>query len=165
MSYQNPTIGFATIGFTNEDCIPLYGNLTDIESEIATLALLDGVTVVEPNSQVKSLGGTLRGPQQQEMIRRSLSESRPWGIDIINVEQLWSLTAKDKVKICIIDTGYHIGHPDLPSDGVTGFTPSGKNESYGGWNIDEHGHGTHVAGTVGAIGNNNRELIFLAFAS
>ena len=53
-----------------------------------------------------------------------------------------------------VDTGYGLGHPDLPdlSDGVDGHTPS---EIPGSWDVDGRGHGTHCAGTIGAIGGND----------
>jgi serine protease len=54
-------------------------------------------------------------------------------------------------KVCVIDTGYDINHPDLPAGNhVTGSTGSA-----GEWNKDEHGHGTHCAGTIAAIGGNH----------
>lgn len=60
-------------------------------------------------------------------------------------------------KVCIIDTGYDINHPDLTSDlnVVSGY--SGSNTA-GNWNEDGHGHGTHVAGTIAAIHNSNGVL-------
>ena len=38
---------------------------------------------------------------------------------------------------------------------MTGFTPSdgGPGTDFGVWDVDGSGHGTHVAGTIGAIGN------------
>ncbi|EJK45092.1 hypothetical protein THAOC_36311, partial [Thalassiosira oceanica] len=52
---------------------------------------------------------------------------------------------------------YDLGHEDLPDtiDGVTGFTPPGQDGGFGVWDVDGHSHGTHVAGTIGAIGSNN----------
>ena len=54
------------------------------------------------------------------------------------------------LKVCIIDTGYDYNHEDLPKDGVT--TTETK---YGTALVDGDGHGTHCAGVIGAIGNNN----------
>jgi len=58
----------------------------------------------------------------------------------------------------MIFPGYDLGHEDLPkaSDGVTGFTPGGSD---GVWNVDGNDHGTHVAGTIGAIGGNNMGVV------
>mmetsp|Transcript_26603 Transcript_26603/g.38891 ORF Transcript_26603/g.38891 Transcript_26603/m.38891 type:complete len:599 (-) Transcript_26603:72-1868(-) len=61
--------------------------------------------------------------------------------------------ANSGVKACVIDTGYGLGHPDLPTEShveITGFNPY----SDGRWFVDGQGHGTHVAGTMVAIGNN-----------
>lgn len=56
-------------------------------------------------------------------------------------------------KVCVVDTGYDITHPDLTSDSnvVTGYE---GDLSAGSWDYDGHGHGTHVAGTIAAIGGN-----------
>lgn len=50
----------------------------------------------------------------------------------------------------IIDTGIDLDHPDLNVDATRGFTAITKG---GGGMDDQNGHGTHVAGTVGAIDN------------
>jgi subtilisin len=52
------------------------------------------------------------------------------------------------VDVAVIDTGIQTNHPDL---NVVG----GKNCSTGKSYADGHGHGTHVAGTIGAKDDNN----------
>merc|ERR1719210_2383913 len=81
-------------------------------------------------------------------------EETPWGIERVNADQVSQ--GPNPVKVCVIDTGYGKGHPDLPTD-VTGTTPDGFSwvawEQK--WDMDGHGHGTHCAGTIGAIGGND----------
>lgn len=78
------------------------------------------------------------------------AESTPYGISMVQAP-LVSDAYTSNTKVCIIDTGYNYGHPDLPSSGVTGYAFSG----HGSWSTDGNGHGTHVAGTIAAIGRNN----------
>jgi len=67
---------------------------------------------------------------------------------------LYDKTVVEKKTVCVVDTGYGLGHPDLPdaTHGVDGYSPYGGSEK---WDVDGHGHGTHCAGTIGAIGGNS----------
>jgi len=81
------------------------------------------------------------------------SESTPYGIPMVNAP---NVSQGGQVKICVVDTGYGYGHEDLPTNDtslVTGTMP--PQYSSGAWDVDGHGHGTHCAGTIGAIGGNN----------
>lgn len=73
----------------------------------------------------------------------------PWGIRAVQAQLLPqgdALTGNRKV--CIIDSGYSIGHEDLPGTSRV----SGYNGNLA-WNQDGDGHGTHVAGTIAALNN------------
>lgn len=87
---------------------------------------------------------------EEDAIRQLYAESTPYGITMVQAPQV-SDAYTSNIKVCIVDTGYSLGHPDLPSTGVTGFAFSG----HGTWYSDGNGHGTHVAGTIAAIGGNN----------
>jgi subtilisin family serine protease len=76
-------------------------------------------------------------------------QTEPWGIRAVQshlLPQGDSLTANRKV--CIIDSGYYLGHEDLPGTSRV----SGYNGNLA-WNQDGDGHGTHVAGTIAALNN------------
>jgi subtilisin family serine protease len=90
---------------------------------------------------------------------------RNWGLSnqASNVEKAWSLPQGNKsVIVAVIDTGIDANHPDLkpnlwkaPSSNLPGIGP------VYGWDfvtrsanpVDFHGHGTHIAGIIGAIAN------------
>lgn len=66
-----------------------------------------------------------------------------------------SLIAKQKVKVAIVDTGVDYNHPDLASHIWTN-PQGGKGYDFAysdGDPMDDDGHGTHVAGLVGAASN------------
>ncbi|EJK44369.1 hypothetical protein THAOC_37094, partial [Thalassiosira oceanica] len=156
------TIGYVAVDFTDADGLPIYTNHTNIEEEIDTLNMMPGVTIAELNGEVEVLGepGTKdgmkdKGASLRGQMERMLQESKPWGIDMFWAGGSQEVTPPKKLKIVIIDTGYDLGHEDLPKsfDGVTGFIPDGQGTDYGVWDADENihprarGHGTHVAGT------------------
>jgi subtilisin family serine protease len=78
----------------------------------------------------------------------------PYGIKLVQADQVPELEAEGNNKmVCIIDSGYSLGHEDLPSN-VNRVTGDDDIGGAGPWAHDGLGHGTHVAGTIAAL---NRE--------
>ncbi|MEN9726406.1 MAG: hypothetical protein RL434_772 [Pseudomonadota bacterium] len=82
-------------------------------------------------------------------------------LEVISAPAAWSLQAEQSsVVVAIFDTGIDFSHPDLTdslwshpgSPGTQGYTCTQGVCAPGGG--DDNGHGTHVAGIIGARGNN-----------
>jgi len=87
------------------------------------------------------------------------TQTVPWGIDAVQARDVWDVDRNAVVdpgaptgagiKVCIIDTGYYTGHEDLKDTDIDGVAQiSGET-----WDYDGAGHGSHVAGTIGALNN------------
>lgn len=80
---------------------------------------------------------------------------KQWGLKSgygINAIQGWNITSgNNSVRVGIIDTGIS-NHEDLIGNLTTGYDFYNNNTIT---TDDEDGHGTHVAGIVGAVGNND----------
>jgi major intracellular serine protease len=76
----------------------------------------------------------------------------PWGISMVEAPEIWAKGEMGEgVVIAILDTGIDMTHPDLKERIIGGrnFTPEGSRDDF----QDRNGHGTHVAGTIGASEN------------
>lgn len=71
----------------------------------------------------------------------------PWGVKRVNAAGAWGAATGAGVKVAIIDTGMDYTHPDLAAHYAGGYNAV----STGTLPMDDHGHGTHVSGTIGAI--------------
>lgn len=72
-----------------------------------------------------------------------MGDRKPWSLEFNNMDPLWAESAGEGITVGILDTGLW-RHPDLP-DPAFAVDFSGSRSVY-----DNNGHGTHVAGTVGA---------------
>lgn len=109
-----------------------------------------------------------------------------WGHRRVQVLEAWDTMIDAEngpgagIVVAVIDSGLDTSHPDIapnlwinsgevPGNSVdddgNGFVDDDK-----GWDffnvdndpVDDHGHGTHVAGTVGAAGNNGSSIVGMA---
>lgn len=69
-----------------------------------------------------------------------------WGLKRIGAPQAWDKLKDKRVRVGIIDTGIDYNHPDLQSSIRDGICTLDGQSSY----LDDYGHGSHVAGTIGA---------------
>lgn len=97
-----------------------------------------------------------------------------WGMETIEAPAAWNVaTGSKNIVVAVIDSGIDADHPDLaanmwinsdeiPNNG-NDDDGNGYIDDYYGYDFansdgdpdDDHGHGSHCAGTIGAIGNNS----------
>ena len=78
-----------------------------------------------------------------------------WGFEYINAPSAWDVTTgNNNIYVAVIDTGIDWTNPDLADNVAINL---GKNVIKGSTAnaLDDEGHGSHVAGIIGAKGNNN----------
>jgi subtilisin family serine protease len=143
---------------------------------IKTLQARPDVLYAEPNytAQIPELGQqpsaqpsrglpSLSQPGAMAVPNDPAYPHKLWGLVKINAETAWATTTgSSTVVVAVLDTGVDAAHPDLAGKLLTGVncltgtcTPGGAG--------DVQGHGTHVAGTAAAIGNDGVGVVGVAF--
>ena len=123
------------------------------------LSSLPGVIYVEPERRIESTA-YFNDPYFDNLwplYNPGGSTLYTAGIDL-NVIPVWQnyTTGSSNVIVAVVDTGIEMTHPDLQSI----LVPAGENGSksfvydYPGYIIYGNDHGTHVAGIIGAVNNN-----------
>jgi thermitase len=78
----------------------------------------------------------------------------------MNLPMAWdTITNCNSVTVAVVDSGVKYDHEDLAANMWDGSAGGFPNHGYDTFNtdnnpMDDNGHGTHVAGTIGAVGNN-----------
>jgi len=79
-----------------------------------------------------------------------LADEIPWGIARIDATGAHSIGVTGSgIRVAVLDTGIDYNHPDLKANCLGGYDfVNADNDP-----MDDHSHGTHVAGTVAALSN------------
>jgi subtilisin family serine protease len=139
----------------------------NLDEALARYQQMPEVAAVEPN-YIYTISATPNDPGFRYL----------WGMGKIQAQSAWDTAIGDPtVVVAVLDTGVYYSHQDLQANmwrntgeiagnridddhngyvddiyGINGITGSGDP-------LDDHSHGTHVAGTIGAVGNNGTGVV------
>jgi subtilisin family serine protease len=145
-----------------------------VEQAVSRLSKLPSVALVEPDYLLRSEAVYPNDPSfPQQYALHNIGQSGGLVDADIDAPEAWSVsTGSHTVIVAVLDTGIDIYHPDLAAniwvnpgeiagDGIDN-DGNGYVDDVRGWDfVDEDNdprctnfHGTHVAGIIGAVGNN-----------
>ncbi|NJO44636.1 MAG: S8 family serine peptidase [Oscillatoriales cyanobacterium RM2_1_1] len=138
------------------------------------------IDYIQPNYRVSTT--TVPNDPEFDQLWGIHNTGQTGGTDDADIDGLeaWDISTGAGVVVGVIDTGVDYTHPDLvdnmwtnpgetPDDGIDNDGNGFVDDYYGydfvnddGDPFDDHYHGTHVAGTIAATGNNNTGVIGVA---
>lgn len=131
----------------------------DPATAAARLRHTRGVSWAEPNFRLRALGGTVPNDPLWGQL---------YGVQRIGAPAFWSshglgaFPATGAVPVGIVDTGIDATHEDLVGR-VAACGAASQGAVFDGECADGEGHGTHVAGTIGATAANGVGIAGVAF--
>ncbi len=152
----------------------------DLEQVMAQCRAHSDIEYVEPNYRLYALETPPVFPNDPEFSQLyGMHQSNDNDID---APEAWELTTGNaNIIVGVIDTGIDYDHEDLKANiwknpGESGGGKENNNvdddgngykDDYRGWNFifnsndpyDDNDHGTHCAGTIGAVGNNGKGVV------
>lgn len=112
----------------------------------------------------------LQGREPQAVPRRQQNPELPndpllpaeYGFTLTGTDRVWKIQpGRAQVVVAVIDSGIDASHPEFQGQLIPGFDFTLKQPAPGGLE-DGYGHGTHVAGIIGARANNGIGIAGLA---
>ncbi len=143
-------VGMMIVEFSDSSAVEL------LREHPAVAFLEEEVIYPAPQPIHLSARGVYKGFSQAHQYSSYSPMPLPWGVEAVNAPRAWGLSALGQSsRVLVLDTGIDKEHPNLMSrfEGGKNFTTAGDAAPYP--YFDDHGHGTHVAGTILADGSNH----------
>lgn len=129
--------------------------------------------VASRSTELKPVVGSKAKKGESSVLMNDPNMKSTWGIKSIDTQRAWQITQGSKdIVVAIIDTGIDVNHPDIKANLWQNKKEVNNNHlgfvgDVHGWNFvdnnndltDNHGHGTHIAGIIGAVGGNNFGIV------
>lgn len=192
LSVLSTELGYIKDVIPNQNIIVIKRPMFEIQSTVVkSLSEHPDVDIIEPNfiyrinrapndPMLGQLWGMKNIGQPDSQKKEGIA-----GMDI-NAEKAWDIqTGSRDVIVAVIDTGVDFNHPDLKDNmwtneaelnGQAGVDDDGNgivDDIYGasfvnanaptGNPLDDHGHGTHCSGTIGAKGDDGKGIVGVAW--
>ena len=176
----------APVGNTTPDLSRIYvldvGRRADLTAVARAYAADPAVEYCEPDA-VAEAAFTPNDPFFASSGRWGQPFADLWGAKQIAAPAAWDTTRGAGIVVAVVDTGIDYNHPDIAANVWTnpGEIPgngidddgNGYVDDVRGWDfadddadpLDDHLHGTHVAGTIAAVGDNALGIVGVAFES
>jgi minor extracellular protease Epr len=135
--------------------------ITDLKGQVIGLAEeIPMVAATVPKDEIGKLAENYSViAVEDDQVLSIHQQTTDWGIEKVKAPTSWNSGFTGKgIKVAVIDSGIDTAHQDLSVVGGASFV------SYTNSYHDDNGHGTHVAGIIGAL-NNNLGTIGSAFDS
>lgn len=121
------------------------GNPANVLAAVRKAAAQRGVVYAEPNVLLYAA----KVPNDPSYA------TQQWHLPMISAPTAWDKQiGNSKVIVCVVDTGVRSNHPDISGNYLRGASFNVTNPGNFAGGYDDNGHGTHVAGLIGAVGNN-----------
>lgn len=137
-------------------------NIPNLYRNLLKVPEVDSVTPDYILTTLKPGGSSTSDSEEAPVIQQiPLSEGEPndpyfvdgqqWDMIGIDMKNAWDITrANESTVVAVVDTGVDYNHPDLAGKIIKGKNYINNSNDP----LDDHGHGTHVAGTIAATTNN-----------
>lgn len=141
-----------------------------VEEAVARCRASGLVRFAEPDYVVRAASTLPDDPRFQDGTQWALNnygQGGGWPDADVDAPEGWDVaTEAPGLVVAVVDSGIRATHEDLaanlwsnPADGTHGY-----NAITGGHDVwDDHGHGTHLAGIIGAVGNNGKGMAGVAW--
>lgn len=176
VAYQKGDLGLPSVLAGGYDIPEWKGFLAD--GHLFEIPVLPGQSVEGLVSYFNSLGNVDYAEPNYTLVSQAIPNDQfynlQWGMTNIDAESAWDVrTDASSVIVGVIDSGVSYTHPDLAGNIWTnsgeiannGIDDDGNGyvDDFYGYDfdnedsdpMDDNGHGSHVAGTIGATGNNS----------